>query len=152
MMITGLSACDTDNRNSLEVSENTGNNKEDDDSEESMKLKITVGTVTFTATLQDNATANSFKKLLPMTVSMTEHAGNEKYYDLKSSLPTNSSNPGTIQNGDLMLFGSQTLVLFYKSFSTSYSYTQLGRVDDTTGLTSALGSGNVTITLELDKK
>lgn len=152
MVITGLSACDTDDRNSLEVSENTENNKEDDDSEESMKLKITVGTVVFIATLQDNATANYLKKLLPMTVSMTEHAGNEKYYDLKGSLPINPSSPETIQNGDLMLYGSKTLVLFYKSISTSYSYTRLGRVDDTTGLTSALGSGNVTITFELDKK
>lgn len=150
MMLTGLSACDTDEMNSPKAPQQPENNdNNNDDPEENMKLKITIGSVTFTATLHDNAAANAFKKLLPMTVTMSELNNNEKYYDLQSSLPVNSSNPGTIQSGDLMLYGSRTLVLFYKNFSTSYSYTRLGKIDDTTGLVSALGSGNATITFEI---
>jgi hypothetical protein len=80
---------------------------------------------------------------------MIELNGNEKYFDLPQSLPSNASNPVTIQNGDLMLYGANTLVLFYKTFSTSYSYTRLGRIDDVTGLVAALGSGNVSVTFEL---
>jgi hypothetical protein len=113
------------------------------------KINITVNSQTFTATLLDNNSAKAFKELLPLTINMTELNRNEKYYDLPNSLPTNSSNPGMIKSGDLMLYGSRTLVLFYKSFSTSYSYTKLGAIDDVTGLTSALGSGNVTVTFEL---
>ncbi len=116
---------------------------------DSMKLKITIGTNTFTATLYNNATVNALKTRLPMTLNMKELNGNEKYFDLPNNLPANASNPGTIQTGDLMLYGSNTLVLFYKSFSTSYSYTRLGRIDDTSGLTAALGSGNVTVTFAL---
>jgi hypothetical protein len=81
---------------------------------------------------------------------MTELNGNEKYSNLPNSLPTNSYNPQTVNNGDLMLYGSKTLVLFYKTFSTPYSYTKLGSIDDVTGLTTALGSGNVTVTFELE--
>jgi hypothetical protein len=114
------------------------------------KMRIKIGSSTFTTTLYDNATATAFKALLPMTITMSELNGNEKYVDLADNLPANTSNPGTIQNGDLMLYGSNTLVLFYKSFSTSYRYTRLGRITDTTGLAAALGSGNVQITFELD--
>ena len=114
------------------------------------KMKIKIGNSTFTATLYDKATVSGLKALLPMTVNMIELHGNEKYFDLPRSLPTNASNPGTVQNGDLMLYGSSTLVLFYKTFSTSYSYTKLGCIDDVNGLVAALGSGNVTVTYELE--
>ncbi|MFT3903585.1 MAG: cyclophilin-like fold protein [Niabella sp.] len=112
------------------------------------KIKIIVGSKNFTATLLDNNSAKAFKEMLPITINMVELNNNEKYFDLPNSLPTNSSNPQTIKNGDLMLYGSKTLVLFYKTFSTSYSYTKLGAIDDVTGLATALGSGNVTVTFE----
>lgn len=160
IVIAGLSACDKDEVRTSESQQQpqqpgqTGNEKEedeeeeDDNSKENMKLKITVGSAIFTATLHDNAAASEFVKLLPMTVTMSELNNNEKYCDLPMSLPTNSSNPGTIQNGDLMLYGPRTLVLFYKSFPTSYSYTRLGKIENAAGLASALGSGSVTIRFE----
>ncbi len=104
------------------------------------KIKVKVGSKIFTAKLFDNALAKAFQDLLPLTITMVELNGNEKYFDLAKSLPASSSNPKTIQNGDLMLYGSKTLVLFYKSFSTSYSYTNLGRIDDVEGLADALGN------------
>lgn len=121
---------------------NTGNQGEN----ESMKFTIKVGSATFTATLADNETAKAFRATLPITINMSEYAGNEKYYDLSVSLPIAASNPGTIRSGDIMLFGSRTLVLFYKTFSTSYSYTRIGSVDNPSGLEQALGTGSVTVT------
>lgn len=114
------------------------------------KMKITIGAHIFTATFNNNATATAFKARLPITINMTELNGNEKYFDLPDNLPGNASNPGTIQAGDLMLYGSNTLVLFYKTFSTSYSYTPLGHIDNPSGLTAALGSGNITVKFELE--
>ncbi|WP_221406162.1 MULTISPECIES: cyclophilin-like fold protein [Elizabethkingia] len=112
------------------------------------KIKIKINSKTFTATLLDNNSAKVFKEMLPLTISMVELNGNEKYFDLPKSLPTNLYDPGAIQNGDIMLYGSRTLVLFYKTFSTSFSYTRLGCIDDTLGLAIALDKGNVTITFE----
>lgn len=113
------------------------------------KMKLKIGNKAFTATLYDNATAKVFQSRLPITVKMNELNGNEKYVGLPQSFPVNDINPGTIQNGDIMLYGSSTLVLFYKTFSTNYRYTKIGRIDDVTGLESALGSDNVSITFEL---
>jgi len=146
--ITGLASCDK--KAAVSGSSDTGSNIDNNAQPTGNKMKIKIGTGTFTATLYDNAAAAAFKSLLPMTVNMVELNRNEKYVDLSRNLPTNASDPGTIQTGDLMLYGSATLVLFYKTFSTSYQYTRLGRIDDVTGLAAAVGSGNVTVTYELE--
>ncbi|MBL3547251.1 cyclophilin-like fold protein [Chryseobacterium sp. KMC2] len=116
----------------------------------SNQLKITVGTTVFNATLANNATATAFKAMLPLTLNMSELGGVEKFASLPSNPPSNHTYPGTIQNGDLMLYSSNTLVLFYATFNTSYSYTRIGTVNNPTGLTAALGSGSVTVKYELD--
>ena len=118
--------------------------------ERSKQIKIKIGSKTFDATLEDSATADAFKALLPMTVDMSELNGNEKLYRLPANLPVNASNPRTIRSGDLMLYGSRTVVLFYKTFPTPYEYTRLGRVEDATGLAEAVGSGSVTVTFSVE--
>ncbi|ULH17945.1 hypothetical protein MF271_23560 (plasmid) [Deinococcus sp. KNUC1210] len=114
----------------------------------SQQVKIKIGSTAFTATLDDSSTAKAFSAQLPMTIMMTELNTNEKFFDLPRNLPTRPSTPGTIQTGDLMLYGSRTLVLFYSSFTTTYSYTRLGRIHNPKGLAAALGTGNVTVTFE----
>jgi hypothetical protein len=112
------------------------------------KIVITAGSKKFSLSLYDNEAAKKFATMLPLTVNMSELNGNEKYCYLSESLPTKSERPSGIQKGDLMLYGSDCLVLFYESFSTSYSYTALGKIDDPEGLEKALGSGAVRVTFE----
>jgi hypothetical protein len=116
--------------------------------QEPVKIKITVGANSFVATLFDNATAKAFVELLPITITMTELNGNEKYHYLTNSLPVATENPATIQNGDLMLYSSNYIVIFYETFSASYSYTKIGKVDNPAGLKTALGSQNPSVTFE----
>lgn len=113
---------------------------------------MTVGERRFAITLTDNETARAFAQMLPLTLTMAELNGNEKYADLPKALPTKASRPGTVRNGDLMLYGSQTLVVFYLTFDSSYTYTSLGRVDDPTGLAEALGRDDVQIKFSKDPR
>ena len=106
---------------------------------------MTVGERRFAITLTDNAAARAFAAQLPLTLEMSELNGNEKHAELPTALPATASRPGTIRNGDVMLYGSTTLVLFYETFSSSYSYTRLGQVNDPNGLSQALGRGSVRV-------
>jgi hypothetical protein len=111
-------------------------------------MRVTVGARVFRATLLDNGTTLALAAILPLTVTMTELNGNEKYVRLASDLPDAATSPGTVRAGDLMLYGENTLVLFYQTFSTSYRYTPIGRIDDVSGLAAALGAGDVTVRFE----
>lgn len=102
---------------------------------------------TFAITLEDNDTARALEALLPLTLDMRELNGNEKYFYLDEALPAAAQAVGRIEAGDVMLFGDSCLVIFYESFSTAYSYTRIGRIDNPEGLAEALGGGSVTVTL-----
>lgn len=107
---------------------------------------MTIGTQRFAVTLEDNPTARAFAQWLPATLDMTELNGNEKYARLPRSLPTDPAQPGTIHTGDVLLYGSNTLVVFYETFRSSYSYTRVGRIEEAAGLAEALGPGNPRVT------
>ena len=101
-----------------------------DSSEVISSMKVIISGKQYTIQLEDNETTKSFVNLLPQEYKMSELNGNEKYVYLDTTLPTNSSNPKHINSGDVMLYGNNCLVLFYKSFDTSYSYTKIGHIDN----------------------
>ena len=114
------------------------------------RMWMTVGERRFAITLTDNAAARAFVAQLPLALDMSELNGNEKHADLPKALPANASRPGTIRNGDLMLYGTDTLVVFYSTFNSPYSYTRLGRVDDPSGLAQALGTRGIRVVFSKD--
>lgn len=112
-------------------------------------VELHIGETVFSVTLEQNEAAQSFLQQLPLTLQMRELNGNEKYATLPQALPIQAAVPDQIQTGDLMLYGSDCLVLFYETFATSYSYTRLGRVADASALAETVGRGNVTVTIAL---
>ena len=110
-------------------------------------ITISVNGRTFTATLEDNPTTRAFAKKLPLEMDMQELNGNEKYFYLNESLPSNAERVGKISAGDLMLFGDNCVVIFYKDFSTSYTYTRLGKINSA-DLAETLGDGTVHVTFK----
>ena len=127
---------------SININTNKDSNtthEEKNEEKETYEVKVQID-------LEDNETALEFSKLLPLTVDMKELNGNEKYVYLDNSLPTNPYNPKHIEAGDVMLFGDNCLVIFYKSFDTSYSYTKIGHID----ILPDLGSKDVVVTIDKD--
>lgn len=129
-----------------EISEHSSYSAQEESNME--KIKITVGDKSFTAVLYDNETADAFAEMLPMTLDMSELNRNEKYFYLSDNLPAASERPDKINSGDIMLYGSGCVVLFYDTFSTSYSYTRIGYTEDSSGLADALGKGGVSVKFE----
>jgi hypothetical protein len=107
---------------------------------------MTVGGHRFAITLTDTVAARAFSGRLPLTLDMDDLNGDEKHARLPQALPVNASRPGTIRSGDVMLYGTDTLVVFYLTFESAYSYTRIGRVDDPASLTEALGRHAVQVT------
>lgn len=111
-------------------------------------IKIHVNGKIFNATLDNKRSARAFAEILPLEVDMTELNGNEKYFYLDNDLPTDAVRVQKIHSGDLMLYESSCVVLFYKDFTTNFSYTRLGKIENPEGLAEILGSGNVHIKFE----
>lgn len=112
-------------------------------------ISILVGEQEFSAVLYDNDATKELINRMPINVDMSELNGNEKYHYFLESIPTDSQKLDEVHAGDIMLYGSDCLVLFYDTFSTSYSYTRLGYVENSEGLKDALGNGNVSVTFKL---
>ena len=104
-------------------------------------MKAIINDNEYIINLEDNETAKSFINILPKELTMNELNGNEKYIYLDTTLPTNEFNPKKINAGDVMLYGNNCLVIFYKSFDTTYSYTKIGHIDNLDDL----GNGSILV-------
>ena len=71
--------------------------------------------------------------------------GNEVYYYFDESFKTNQQSVDTINQGDIYLYQDKCLVLFYKTFTTKYTYTKIGKVINPEGLDTLIGSNNVEV-------
>ncbi len=135
----------------------TKQNKSDNQNKtkmESNTIKLTLeGGKTFTAILADNSSAKALQELLAknnVTVKMEDYGNMEKVGPLGTNLPRNDR-PTTTGPGDIILYQGKYLVIYYAT--NSWNFTRLGKIDSVSGseLKSALGEGDVTVTLSLDR-
>ena len=118
------------------------------------KMYLTIDGVTKTATMVDNgATQTLVAKLqeAPVTVTLNSSGGFEIWGALGFSLPT-SNEQINAQPGDIVLYNSSNICMFYGT--NSWSYTRLGRID---GLSEnelrtflKAGESNISVTLSLN--
>lgn len=148
--IFAVTACESE---SLEQKNTEVNQNEDQgDNMETDKITLTIGNNTFTVTLIDNSSVKMLKELLTksdISIDMRDYGNMEKVGLLGVTLPTNDEYI-TTSIGDIILYQGNQLVIYYAS--NTYSFTRLGKIDNVSSedLLSALGDGNITITLSID--
>lgn len=91
-------------------------------------IQLTIDGVSYPFEVVDNPTTQALIDCLPLTLKMNDYNQNEKVVTIDSSLPTQPKAYQEIQAGDVMLYGHDAVVIFYKTFKSGYSYTRLGRI------------------------
>lgn len=109
------------------------------------KVKITIGGKNFTAKFENNKTAKAFMKKMPEAFTMSNLNGNEIYKYVDYTLPKNAKKVNKVHKGDIMLYGNDCIVIFYKTFKTGYKYTKIGRITKTSGLKKAVSKKKVKV-------
>jgi len=125
--------CESNNNDNLNNNELNSSIEEKDNKKKELEMsdiKVIINEKTYTLKLDNSKTSEEFVNLLPLEFNMSELNGNEKYIYMNNSLTTNAYNPKHIEKGDVMLYGNNCLVIFYKSFDTNYSYTKIGHIDN----------------------
>ncbi|MFD1899583.1 cyclophilin-like fold protein [Enterococcus termitis] len=107
--------------------------------------KIEIEQKIFSIEWLNNPSSRALQERFPLTLTMDELNSNEKYSYLSNPLPVNPEIITQIEKGDIMLFGSECLVLFYDSFSTNYSYTPLGKIRERELLNEVLDHSSIEV-------
>ncbi|MDR3219979.1 MAG: T9SS type A sorting domain-containing protein [Dysgonamonadaceae bacterium] len=124
--------------------------KDESSNTNDMKLKITIGDKTVTATMLDNATVRDFISLLPLTLTLTDYAGTEKVSDLSKRLSTEGAPSGYDPSvGDITLYSPWgNLAIFYRDYGYASGLVPMGKIDGN-GIEALQVSGSVTVTFEM---
>lgn len=116
------------------------------------KIKITIDGRSMSATLADNVATKAFVEKLsagPITIIISNYGGFEKVGALPWSLPC-ADTQITTKPGDIMLYNSNNIVIFYGR--NSWAYTPLGVLEstDSSEISTFVGNGNKQVTIALD--
>lgn len=98
---------------------------------------------------EDNESVAALRKLAengPITIDMSGYGGFEQVGSIGERLPSSDTRI-TTATGDIMLYASDQIVMFYGS--NTWSYTRLGRITgmSDTEIESLLSAGDVTLTI-----
>ena len=150
ILLTMLSGCNSSNSIVSNTSNNTSQNAE---AEHDLKgkenyMKLFINDKEIPVTWESN---DSVKEIMEnvanneIVVEMSMYSDNEQVGSLGKKYTSNDKQTVT-HNGDIVLYNSSNIVVFYGS--NSWSYTRLGKMDlEEQEVTELLSNGNVTIRL-----
>ena len=115
-------------------------------------LKMMIGDTEVSVDWENNDSVEALKGLCaeePLVIHMSMYGGFEQVGSIGTRLPSDDEQTST-SAGDIVLYSSNQIVVFYGS--NSWAYTRLGHItdQDAAGMTDLLGNGDVTITISLE--
>lgn len=152
LMLLAVTACWKKTVPKTQPLENTQNSLTEETSDERTDtgMKMYINDKEIPVTWEDNPSVNALKSDLQagdIVVSMSMYSNNEQVGPLDKSYPSNDVQT-TTNNGDIVLYRSDQIVLFYGS--NSWAYTRLGKMDlSENEVINLLSNGDVSIRLTL---
>ena len=115
---------------------------------QAVKIRIVAEGAVLTATLDDTPTARDFAALLPLQLTLEDHASTEKISDLPRRLSIAEAPAGTTPSaGDIAYYAPWgNLALFHRPFRYSDGLVRLGRID--AGVEILRRPGRLPVTIE----
>ena len=119
--------------------------------EEIVEMKMSINGTAVDVSWENNASVKELAKMAgngPVTIETEPYGGFEQVGPIGKSLPREDSDTNIkTKAGDIMLYTSSQMVIFYGS--NSWAYTRLGRITDKSDseLRELLGGDGVTVTI-----
>ena len=115
-------------------------------------LKMIIGDTEVSVDWESSDSVEALKDLCaeePLVIQMSMYGGFEQVGSIGTRLPSDDEQTST-SAGDIVLYSSNQIVVFYGS--NSWAYTRLGHItdQDAAGMTELLGNGDVTITISME--
>ena len=158
-LIISLSACGKSNNSSVQpttdepsttiTTPSDDNQTTKEDETVNMELTLKINDIEVDVIWADNNSVKALKNLAKdgLTINMSKYGGFEQVGSIGSTLPSADTRI-TTNPGDIVLYSSSQIVIFYDS--NTWSYTKLGHINlSKSELTDLLGDEDVVITLNL---
>ena len=152
LMLLAVTACWKKTVPKTQPIENTQNSLTEETSDErtDIGMKMYINDMEIPVTWENNPSVSALRSDLQegdIVVSMSMYSNNEQVGPLDKSYPSNDVQT-TTNNGDIVLYRSDQIVLFYGS--NSWAYTRLGKMDlSENEVVNLLSNGDVSIRLTL---
>lgn len=152
LMLLAVTACWKKTVPKTQPIENTQNSLTEETSDERTDtgMKMYINDKEIPVTWKNNPSVSALRSNLQagdIVVSMSMYSNNEQVGPLDKSYPSNDVQT-TTNNGDIVLYRSDQIVLFYGS--NSWAYTRLGKMDlSENEVVNLLSNGDVSIRLTL---
>jgi hypothetical protein len=154
-----LTSCDKSNNSSVQpttdepsttiTTPSDDNQITKEDETANMKLTLKINDIEVDVIWNDNDSVRALKNFAKegLTINMSKYGGFEQVGSIGSTLPSSDTRI-TTNPGDIVLYSSSQIVIFYDS--NTWSYTKLGHINlSKSELTDLLGDEDVVISLGL---